>query len=170
MIGRSEFFIKWALFGAATLLLFLLQGFLLQFLSIFGVMPFLYPVLTAVVGMYEGSLAGAAYGLILGVLCDLTMTGPIPCFYTLIFPLAGFCAALIAQSWLPSGFLCSLVTSAVSFILTDGFRCLLLALSGKAAWAAAAAITARETGASVLFVPVVFLLFRQIHRKCHMDD
>ena len=47
---------------------------------------------------------------------------------------------------------------------------LLLAVSGKAAWAAAASTALRETGATLLFVPVVFLLFRKVYRKCHIDD
>ena len=51
MIGRSEFYIKWLLYGAATFLMLLLQGFLLQYLRIFGVMPFLYPALAAVLSM-----------------------------------------------------------------------------------------------------------------------
>ncbi len=170
MIGRSEFYIKWLLYGAATFLMLLLQGFLLQYLRIFGVMPFLYPALAAVLSMYEGAFGGTVYSLVLGVLCDLTLPGPIPCFYTLVFPVAGLCAGLLSKSWLPAGLPCALAVSVVAFALTGGFHALLLAVSGKAAWAAAASTALRETGATLLFVPVVFLLFRKVYRKCHIDD
>ena len=106
----------------------------------------------------------------LGVLCDLTLPGPIPCFYTLVFPVAGLCAGLLSKSWLPAGLPCALAVSVVAFALTGGFHALLLAVSGKAAWAAAASTALRETGATLLFVPVVFLLFRKVYRKCHIDD
>lgn len=166
MIGRSEIFFKWLLYSAASLFFLLLQGSVLQRLRLFGVMPFLYPVLAAVLAMYEGALSGTVYGLVLGVLCDLALPGPIPCFYTLIFPLTGLCAGLIAKSWLPAGFLCSLVVSVAAFVLTDAFHGLLLVLAGKAAWAAVAVTALREICATALFIPLVFLLFRRVCRKC----
>jgi rod shape-determining protein MreD len=170
LIGRSETFIRWALFGAVTLLLLLLQGFVLQFVTIWGVMPFLYPVLVAVLAMWEGSVPGAVYGLVLGLLCDLTLPGPIPCLYTLIFPLVGLFAAVLSKSWLPAGFWCSLVVSVLAFVLTDAAHVVLLAARGHAAWSAAALTAGKETLATLLFVPVVYLVFRSIHRLCHRDD
>lgn len=169
MIGRSEVFFKWLLYSAASLLLLLLQGAVLQRLRLFDVMPFLYPVLAAVLSMYEGALSGTVYSLALGVICDLALPGPIPCFYTLIFPLAGLCAGLISRSWLPAGFLCSLVVSFTAFVLTDTFHGLLLVLAGKAAWAAVTTTALREICATALFIPVVFLLFRRVCRKCAAD-
>ena len=169
MIGRSEVFFKWLLYSAASLLLLLLQGAVLQRLRLFGVMPFLYPVLAAVLSMYEGAFSGTVYSLALGVICDLVLPGPIPCFYTLIFPLAGLCAGLISRSWLPAGFLCSLVVSFAAFVLTDAFHGLLLVLAGRAAWAAVTATALREIFATALFIPVVFLLFRRVCRKCAAD-
>jgi hypothetical protein len=88
LVARNEIIFRWSLYAAAALALCLVQGFLLQFLRLFGAMPFLFPAVAACVGMFEGPFAGAAFGLILGVACDLTVAAPIPCFYTLIFPLA----------------------------------------------------------------------------------
>lgn len=170
MIGRSETIIKWALFGAATLLCLLLQGFVLQFITVAGVMPFLYPVLPAVVGMYEGPMGGAIYGLAVGAACDMTLPGPIPCLYTLVFPLVGLAAALIAQSWLPAGFVCALAVSAVAFLFTDALHCLVLALSSHAAWGAAGLVALKETALTLPFVLPVWALLRAIHRKCHLYD
>jgi len=169
LIGRSEIFFKWLLYSAASLLLLLLQGAVLQRLRLFGVMPFLYPVLAAVLSMCEGALSGTVYSLALGVICDLVLPGPIPCFYTLIFPLAGLCSGLVSRSWLPAGFLCSLVVSFMAFVLTDTFHGLLLVLAGKTAWAAVAMTALCEICATALFVPLVFLLFRRICRKCAAD-
>lgn len=157
-------------FAAATLAFLFLQGFVLQFLSLAGAMPFLYPVLVAVLAMWEGPVCGTAYGLVLGVLCDLTIAAPIPCFYTLIFPLAGLFSAVLARSWLPAGFMCSLIVSVLSFFVTDLFFCVVLALSGSAAWGAGMLTFVRETAATILFVPLVYLLFRPVHRRFHSDD
>lgn len=169
MVGRNETIIKWVLFGSATLLVCLLQG-LLQHLVVFGVLPFLFPVLVAILGMYEGTVPGTVFGLVIGILCDLTIPAAIPCLYTLAFPLAGLVSALIAQSWIPAGFLCALVSSVVSFAMTDAFHALVLALTGKSAWTVAGIMTLKETALTLPFAIPVFLLLRAIHVKCHQYD
>jgi hypothetical protein len=169
LTGRNETIIKWVLFGSAALLTCLLQGFV-QHLVLFGVLPFLFPALVAMVGMYEGSVPGTIFGLVLGVLCDLTVSSAIPCFYTLIFPLIGLVSALIAQFWIPAGFLCALVSSVFAFAMTDGSHALVLALTGHPAWASAGIVAAKETALTLPFAIPVFLLLRAIHVKCHQYD
>ena len=109
MLARNETIFKWALYAGATAVFFLLQGAVLQRITLWGVIPFVFPILVAVLGMYEGPLPASVYALTVGVLCDLLLPASIPCFYTLIFPAAGLCAALISQSLLPAGFLCGVV-------------------------------------------------------------
>ena len=103
MLARNETIFKWALYAGATAVFFLLQGAVLQRITLWGVIPFVFPILVAVLGMYEGPLPASVYALTVGVLCDLLLPASIPCFYTLIFPAAGLCAALISQSLLPAG-------------------------------------------------------------------
>lgn len=169
MVARNETLIKWILFSAAAALLCLLQGVLERF-SLFGVIPFLYPVIVAVLAMLEGPLSGTVFGLVMGILCDLVLPVPIPCFYTLIFPVAGLTAALLAQSWLSAGFPCAVVSSVVSFALTDGFHAVVLALCGNPAWPAAALTALKETLITLPFLIPVYFLFRAVHRKCHLYD
>lgn len=170
MIARNETILKWLLYAAATALCLLVQGGLLQRLEFWGVIPFLYPLLAAIPATYEGPLAGTIFSLVLGVVCDLLLPGPVPCLFTLIFPLAGLCAGLLSQSLLPAGLLCSFAASAVSFLLTDGFRCLLLWMRGSAAWRAGALLTLREFCVAAPFVIPLTLLYRSVFRKTHWDD
>ena len=170
MRSRNETIFKWALYAAATALCFLVQGFLLQRIPLWGVIPFLYPVVVAVAASYEGPVPGTVYALVVGVVCDLILPGSLPCFYTLIFPAAGLCAALISQSLLPAGFLCGVVTSVLSFLLTDAFHCVVLWAGGKAAWAAGAQVFLREVCVSILLVVPVVLLFSAVFRRTHLDD
>jgi len=104
LLARNETIFKWALYAGATAVFFLLQGAVLQRITLWGVIPFVFPILVAVLGMYEGPLPASVYALTVGVLCDLLLPASIPCFYTLIFPAAGLCAALISQSLPPAGF------------------------------------------------------------------
>ena len=102
--------------------------------------------------------------------CDLLLPGPLPCFYTLVFPAAALGAALISQSLLPAGFLCAAAGSLLAFLLTDLLHCLLLWLRGQAAWSAGAWVFLRELCVSLpLLIPVV-LLFSAVFRRTHLDD
>ena len=169
MTPKQETLFKWTLYAGASFLCVLVQGFVLQYLRISGVFPFLYPILAATLATLEGPVNGTLYGLVLGVICDLTITAPIPCFYTLVFPLAGLCGALMSRSLLSFGWLGSLAASACAFIFTGAFHGLILALSGKSAWRAVLSTCGRELAVSILFAIPVYLLFQAVHRKCTTD-
>ena len=170
MVARGETILKWALYCAAAALCFFVQGFLLQRVTLWGVIPFLFPVLAAVPATYEGPVFGTAFALGLGVVCDLLLAAPLPCFYTLALPASALCAGLIAKAWLPAGPLCALAAGAAAFVLTDGFHCLLLVLPHRAAWSAAALVAGSETLVTLLFLPVIYPLFWWVHRRSHLYD
>ena len=170
MLARNETIFKWALYAGATAVFFLLQGAVLQRITLWGVIPFVFPILVAVLGMYEGPLPASVYALTVGVLCDLLLPASIPCFYTLIFPLVGLCGGLIAKGLLSAGFICSLVSSAVAFLLTDSFHCLLLWANQSAAWEAGAWTMVREFCVTAVLVIPVTLLFQAVFRKTHVYD
>lgn len=152
------------------MLCLLIQGGILQRVTVWGVIPFVYPLLAAIPASYEGPFRGTVFSLCAGVACDLLLPSPIPCLYTLVFPLAGLCAALLSQSFLPAGILCSFVGCAISFLLLDSFRCLLLWMAGNAAWRAGASIMLREFCVSAPLVIPVTLLFRAVYRRTHLDN
>ena len=70
MLARNETIFKWALYAGATAVFFLLQGAVLQRITLWGVIPFVFPILVAVLGMYEGPLPASVYALTVGVLKD----------------------------------------------------------------------------------------------------
>lgn len=170
MIARNETIFKWSLYAAATALCLLVQTGFLQRLEFWGALPFLYPLLAAIPATYEGPLAGSIFSLCVGLVSDLLLPGPVPCLYTLIFPLAGLCAGLLSQSWLPAGFLCSLVSAAAAFLLTDSFRCLILWMRGRAAWEAGALVMVREFCVAAPFIIPLTLLYHAVFRRTQLDD
>ncbi|MCI8810151.1 MAG: hypothetical protein HFF84_08495 [Oscillibacter sp.] len=170
MLARNETIFKWLLYAVATAFCLLLQGAILQRLTFWGVIPFLYPLLAVIPASYEGPIRGTIFSVCVGIACDLLLPGPIPCLYTLTFPLAGLCAALLSQSFLTAGILCSFAGSMFSFLLTDSFRCLLLWMTGNAAWRAGASVMLREFCVTAPLIIPVTLLFRSVYRRTHWDD
>ena len=170
MLARNETIIKWLQYALAALLGLLVQGALLQRISILGVMPFVYPVLAVLPAMFEREVSGTIFALTFGVVCDSALPAPIPCFYTLIFPLAALCAALLSKSWVSGGPLCALVNAAVALAVTDLFHGLILAMKGQAAWGAAFITMGKEIVVTLPFVLLLYPLFLTVFRRCHRND
>ena len=170
MLARNETIFKWVLYAAATVLCLVVQGAFFQRFTLFGVIPFIYPLLAAIPAAYEGPVPGTVFALAVGVVCDLILPGPLPCFYTLVFPLVGLCAALLAQNWLPAGFLCSLAVTAAAFFLTGCLTALLLWLRGNSAWGASAFLTLREFCVTAPLTVPATVLYRAVYRRAHRDD
>ena len=101
MLARSATIFKWTLYALAGLVWAAVQGAVLRRFSVFGVLPFLYPLLAAIPATLEGPAPGAVYALVWGVVCDLLLPSSLPCFYTLIFPLVGLAAGLCPRASSP---------------------------------------------------------------------
>ena len=170
MLARNEVIFKWVLYAAATALCFLFQGALLQRIVLLGVIPFLYPMLAAIPATFEEPAPAGVFALCLGICCDLLLPEVIPCFYTLIFPVAAISASLLSRGLLPAGFPCSLAVSAAAFLLTDLFRCFLLAMEGHSPWGAGLLILLKEFIITAPLLIPVTLLYGAVARKVHTFD
>ena len=170
MLARSATIIKWVLYALAGLACTVVQAAVLQRFTLWGVIPFLYPLIAALPATFEGPAAGTVYALAAGVLCDLLLPSPIPCFYTLIFPLVGLSAGLLSQSLIPAGYLCSAAASLPAYLLTGVFHCIVLWATGHAAWTAGLSVTLRELCVSLLWSLPMTWLFRKVFLRVHIDD
>ena len=170
MLARSATIIKWVLYALAGLACTVVQAAVLQRFTLWGVIPFLYPLIAALPATFEGPAAGTVYALAAGVLCDLLLPSPIPCFYTLIFPLVGLSAGLLSQSLILAGYLCSAAASLPAYLLTGVFHCIVLWATGHAAWTAGLSVTLRELCVSLPWSLPMAWLFRKVYRRVHIDD
>jgi len=152
LLARSATIFKWTLYTLAGLVWAVVQAAFLQRVTIWGVIPFLYPLIAC------------------GVFCDLLLPSPIPCFYTLILPLVGLAAGLLSQSLIPAGYLCSAAAALPAYLLTGIFHCIVLWAQGHPAWGAAMSVTLRELCASLLWSLPMTWLFRRVYLRVHVDD
>lgn len=170
MLTRSATIFKWTLYTLAGLVWAVVQAAFLQRVTIWGVIPFLYPLIAALPATFEGPAAGTVYALACGVFCDLLLPSSIPCFYTLILPLVGLAAGLLSQSLIPAGYLCSAAAALPAYLLTGIFHCIVLWAQGHPAWGAAMSVTLRELCVSLLWSLPMTWLFRRVYLRVHVDD
>ena len=170
MLARSATIFKWTLYTLAGLVWAVVQAAFLQRVTIWGVIPFLYPLIAALPATFEGPAAGTVYALACGVFCDLLLPSSIPCFYTLILPLVGLAAGLLSQSLIPAGYLCSAAAALPAYLLTGIFHCIVLWAQGHPSWGAAMSVTLRELCVSLLWSLPMTWLFRRVYLRVHVDD
>lgn len=169
MLPKSYIIWKWTVYGLGTLALFALQYLILNHIELWGVRPFLYPMLPAVLSSYEGLRRGSVFSLVLGAVCDMLLVGPFDGFFTLVFTLIGIASALISENLLPRSGLCSLTVSAMAMALTGLGRIVVQVLSGGGYWGLMARIAMAETLLSLPALAAIVPLYRLIHRRCASD-
>lgn len=136
--------LKWTFYALATLLLCFFKRVLLGSVTVWGVLPFLPPVLLAVVASFEQPKAAVLSGIVFGALCDLVLPASFPCLYTLAFTLAALFTSTVMSSLLQQGFARALVSSVLTFAVADLFQSLAMLTRG-AALPAMLYLFARET-------------------------
>ena len=119
----------------------------------------------AVLASMEDRLEGFVFALAFGVLCDLALTAPLPCLYTIAFPLTALLAALIARSVLQPGILCSLAVSTAAFVLVDLITAVTLLAGGRSELSAIALRAVQELALSLPLLIVCHPVLAFLHRK-----
>ena len=130
MKTRSEIIFQWSIYSAVSLLVLLVQKFLLPELRLFGVALFLPPMIAAMLSAFEPGAEGMLFALLLGLLCDLALIGPVPCFYTVSFVFSAILSGIISGRLLSGQLLCSLTVSVAAYLAGDLLRWVLMAADG----------------------------------------
>ncbi|MDR0249330.1 MAG: rod shape-determining protein MreD [Oscillospiraceae bacterium] len=155
MSARAAAYAVWALYGALTLFVFLLQ--LSLFPALLPVRPMWLPLLPLIVAVLEGEWSGLWFGLAAGVLCDTVFFGT-GVFYSVALMLLSAAAGRHAGS-LFSGKVAACAAICPAGVLLTGLLHFLFcqALPGRAGIAALWLIAAPEAAVTLLSAPLLFL-------------
>lgn len=110
-----------------------LQNMVLTHIRPLGICPFILPAAVVAVGMFEGSVRGAVFALLMGIYADMffveTTVG-----YTLLFPALAFGAGFVAQFFINRRFIGYMVVAAAALLITSFMQLLWVTLNDS--WAA----------------------------------
>lgn len=161
---RGDFLFKWFWYAMALLPVWIAEDLIFSRFSILGVSPMLLPLAAVAVAVLEGSVAGAGFGLGVGLLWSAVLTGPAA---LMIFglSLAGAVTGAAAQYGLKQGFPGCLVCSAGVLGIIDLLRVLRRLAEGTAPLGPLLAVALPELLVSLLFAAPVYLLFHAVWSK-----
>ena len=162
-MAKREVLFKWTAYSLCAALLLFLRTLIPGTLTLWGVLPFLPPILLTCVASLEEMHSAAIFGLVFGVFCDLTLSAPFPCLYTLAFTLSALLTAYLSAKIFQNYFLRALSGTVAVFLITDLLCMFALAISGGAAFLPMLSLAAREMAASLPFLVIYpfFVLIRQ---------
>lgn len=165
MLTKRDLFVKWSVYAVAVLALLFVHSLTLHRIHIWGVAPFLPPLIAATLSSMEDSRSAAIFGLVFGACCDLTIAAPFPCLYTIAFTAAALIASVMAQSVLQPGFFCSFVVSLVAFVIVDVLNMLPLLLGGRAGLVPMLSLAGREFAVSCAALLICHPVLSFVHRR-----
>lgn len=99
------------------ILSYILQSMVLTRLTLFGVKPFILPLVVAGMSLFGGHAFGCAAGLMAGILCDISFNQP-TIEFTLVFTLMGLLLGIMSDTILVQGFPSYLLCSALALMIS----------------------------------------------------
>lgn len=161
---RGDFLFKWFWYAMAVLPVWLAEDLIFSRFPLFGVSPVLLPLAVVAVAVLEGPVAGAGFGLGVGLLWSAVLTGPGPLSVAGL-ALAGAVTGGLAQYVLKQTYPGCLICSAGVLGILDLGRMARRLMDGTAGLGAALAVAVPEIIVSLIFVAPVYLLFRKVYSK-----
>lgn len=154
--------VKWLVYVAAFLPVLVLDIAVTSRLSIGGIIPVLMPLCVAAAATLEGGVAGAGFGLFVGVLCDALYGYDVT--LTLLLPVCGAFTGIITRYALQQNVFGCLICSFFTLAFVDLFHILYHFFSRVALLP-----LLRVAGGEILYsLPFVFLIYPLnlwVHRR-----
>ena len=104
-------------FAILLLLSLLAQNAVFSRISLWGVKTLFLPAVCVAVGMFQGSVGGAVFGLFMGIFGDMSFAENTVMF-TVLFPLIGFFSGFAADFFLNRRFFAFMTASLAALLLT----------------------------------------------------
>lgn len=159
---------KWLVYALGLVPIWLLDAFVLNRYTPFGVAPTLIPLAVVAVAVLEGMHAGTGFGLGAGLLWEACVPGGTG-IRIIGMALAGMCAGAVARYGLSQSFLGCFLCSLGVLGVMEGVQVAvglftLLSQPGPLLSTAGA-----ELAWSLVFTPLIYLVFRLIYNKVGGD-
>ena len=95
---------------------YVFQGVIFPYMRLGGLVPLLLPVASTGIALYEGRYIGGIYGLVTGILCDISFNQPAGVF-TVLLTLTGLIVRTLADTVILRGFVTYYISCAAVLIV-----------------------------------------------------
>ncbi len=164
MITKRDLAVKWTAYAIASLLLIVLHTFFLHDVHIWGVVPFLPPLLAGCIAATEPCKSAAIYAIFLGFFCDITISAPFFGLCTIALTAGALISFLLAAQVFPDTLIGHFLASASTLLVFSFFCCVTLLIKGQSLWPLLY-MCLRELLISLLLFPFVYPVLLFVHKR-----
>lgn len=161
---RQHLIHKWLVYALALIPIWMLDCYVLGRYPISGATPMLLPLAVAAVATLEGPTAGGAYAMGVGFLWETTYPGGTGFLIFYLTVLGSLCGAGVKYI-LQKGFFGYFICAATILVAVELAWVLAWLLAGTGSWEEIFPLALRQTGLSLCYTPLVYLIFRRVFRK-----
>ena len=126
-------------------------------------------MLVSTVAALESAHESAVFALATGAVLDVTMSGVIPCFYTVAFLVVFLLARVLSAKVLSQPFFCCMLCGVLSIVCTDLLQMLFLNSSVSFSVRAALLLMGKELLLTLPLMPLIYLPDSKIRRFFHQE-
>lgn len=150
------------------IVMYILQSMVFKYLPINGIFPVLLPVAVAGIATFEGSSRGGGYGLLAGMLCDISFNQPV-IVMTVTFTLMGIIIGFLSETVMARGFPTFFISCLGALILTAFVSMFSLLFFTGVEFMALVRTGLMQTLYSMLFTFPVYFIVRALGRRVATD-
>lgn len=161
---RRDFILKWLLYALALLPILLLDIYVFPRIPIFGIIPSLLPIAAITVAILEGPVAGAGFGLFVGILFD-ALTPGVPGGMIFLLAVLGYATGIASRYGIHQNMLGCLICSASALFLINLIRVIHSLIRGTASLWRLLAVAFPEILISLVFLPLIYGIFLWVFRR-----
>ena len=164
MKAKTRSIIRSLIYVLFLSVVFLLQSTVLARVFNGGTKPLLLPLAVAAIALSDGSLKGGAFGVVAGVLCDISFNQPTMQF-TLCLTIIGIGIGLIAEAFLVKNLITYVICSVISLVFCALWQSTPYLLFRGVSFSVLFSISVRQLLLSIIFTLPIYYFFRLINHS-----
>ena len=147
-----------------VIIIYIFQSTVFTYIPIDGIVPVLLPTAVVGIAMFEGSSSGGGYGLLAGMLCDISFNQPV-IIMTVVLTLVGIFVGILSETIMARGFPTFFLCCLAALILTSFASMFSLLFFSGVDFSALFKIGVKQTLYSMIFIVPIYFFVRTIGQK-----
>ncbi len=147
-----------------VIVVYILQSMVFTYITIDGVFPVLLPIAVVGIATFEGSFHGGGYGLLAGMLCDVSFNQPVAVM-TVALTVVGIVVGILSETIMARGFPTYFLCCAGVLVLTALVSMSSLMFFANVEFSALLQTGVMQTLYSMIFTLPIYPIVRALGRK-----
>lgn len=146
------------------IIIYIIQSMVFTYIPINGIFPVLLPIAVVGLATFEGSSRGGGYGLLAGILCDVSFNQPV-IVMTVVLTAVGIIVGVLSETIMARGFPTYFLSCAAVLVMTSFVSIFPLVFFANVEFSALLRTGVLQVLYSIVFTLPIYPIVRSLGRK-----